>query len=449
MRPHLPMDCSPIRTYQGTGVLQYRDGASVSCEFSASQEHDGELRLTSTTHLGHPPGQWAAEAFDVPDRNPLRFSGQTEGGLAVLVEGSFLKADFSLGGTSTFVWDLSGPRARVQVGQLPLTADGEFRFAVANLLFDGSDDRLDLVLGDVPVQLRHAPDLEARRRALKRRHAIQVTAEAVAPVRLGFDDARQTVSDLSDLWSLAAGTFCNWVYCDYLSPSGERAFSFHVPAVTRGYSGGLPLIHLNDRETKAFVERSFAAYRELRESREFRTIVQAICEVRGQGYLDTRALLCVCLVEFILGIDARIHGGLTILPEEVFEPEIPRLQREVAEGTRRVFPDVGEVQIQQLSGHVKGFNWTSPRSRLKRMAKRLGITLTKNDVQKYLDTRNELVHRLRFHTEDRWSEFTHLVSVLDRLILGLLRYPDAYIDVRTFDRVASALTGRADLPAQP
>ena len=87
---------------------------------------------------------------------------------------------------------------------------------------------------------------------------------------------------------------------------------------------------------------------------------------------------------------------------------------------------------------MQGFNWTSPKQRLRKMAGRLGISadeLPQEEIQHILDTRNSLVHKLQFYTEDKWGEYLRLVWIVDRLVIGLLEYDGFYRDARSGRRV--------------
>jgi len=54
-------------------------------------------------------------------------------------------------------------------------------------------------------------------------------------------------------------------------------------------------------------------------------------------------------------------------------------------------------------------------------------------VRAIKETRNKLVHEGRFPERcEPWAEFQRVLSVLDRLILGMLGYTGRFVDCRTF-----------------
>ena len=251
---------------------------------------------------------------------------------------------------------------------------------------------------------------------------------------MGYLTACGLASDICDLLTFARGTLISWVYYDLVSDSGERLFSHHVPAVTRPYSAGLPLIspgHKRTRELRFIVE-SLSPYRRLRTEHGSRAVVQAFAEVRGAGFMDTRALLAVSLIEYLLDRDAAAHGELTVLPDDVFVGGIDQLRKGIREASRKAYPGAGAKQIKELvAGRARGFNWTALGRRLIRTAKRLSVPLTAAEVEAFLRTRSDLVHRLQFSTSDKLQEFLLLLSILDRLVLGLLHYDGKHFDVRS------------------
>jgi hypothetical protein len=69
------------------------------------------------------------------------------------------------------------------------------------------------------------------------------------------------------------------------------------------------------------------------------------------------------------------------------------------------------------------------------MTSRLGFKFGSTELERFKGTRNELVHRLLFSTDDPFREFQRILSFADRLIMGLLAYRGPYMDVETLSRV--------------
>jgi hypothetical protein len=417
-----------FRKYKGYGTLTYPEGGEVQCTFTATQREDGDVELFCTTETPGIPAAWFRGAFGGDTPEPEGFRGVSDEGAPVEATRRLVNASstFRSNAQSEIVYKLvgqdDGSPVGLDVGDAQSAQPGsEFRFTVANLLFLGiseSGTTTTLELDGVPVKLQRLPDYEERSKAVKR-DGVTATSEIRIPAQVGLQAAIELAGDVCELCSLARGTVIGWICCDLVTATGEQRYSHHIPALLYPYAGGLPLIDPRfPRELKEFLETGLAPYRELRGTYEFRTVVHASCMVRGHGFLDTRALTCVSLLEHILLKDAELHGGVTVLPEGLFKERLPKLMAGVKALLQLGFPDAVNEQIAQITGHVQGFNWSSPRQRLRRMAKRIGIAhteLSSAEIDRILDTRNSLVHRLKFFTEDRVGEYLRLVWILDRL----------------------------------
>jgi hypothetical protein len=73
-------------------------------------------------------------------------------------------------------------------------------------------------------------------------------------------------------------------------------------------------------------------------------------------------------------------------------------------------------------------------------ARRFGLGLRSDVLKPVIKTRNELVHRMRFQEEGKeWDECVRTLSVLDRLLMGLLGYHGPYVDPVTMTRIVPAV----------
>lgn len=440
------MAAGTFRSYQGRGVLTYDSGETIECDFVATQECDDGIELTCRTIKPGIPAIWIINAGigvvvggtrSRSKSRPSGFTGVASDGVTIAMTGALLdvRATLSTGAPSEITYILTGD-SRLECGSPDDRRASAFRFAVANLVFaplsvSEGTGTVPLDVDGIEVTLRQAEDYKDREKALKRSRGVNFTSEIRVPAVIGFEAARRLASDVSDLCSLGKGTLINWICCDAVDGAGQCIYSYHYPALARPFGEGAPLIDPHTPlDLKLFIEECLPQYRTLCSTREFRTVIHASCEARGPGFLDTRSLVCVSLLEQILGKDAVEHGEVTLVEEHVFQAAIPRLRDEVADAVRRALPSANEDQVNQITNHVRGFNWSSPRGRLKRTAARLGFVIPRSEIEAILATRNDLVHRLQFHTEDKLGEYRRLVWVLDTLILGLLGYQGAYVDAR-------------------
>jgi hypothetical protein len=68
------------------------------------------------------------------------------------------------------------------------------------------------------------------------------------------------------------------------------------------------------------------------------------------------------------------------------------------------------------------------------MAKDIDADISGEEINKFVTTRNLLVHEARFATEDKYLEFRGLLHLADLIILALLGYKGQYVDCRTWKR---------------
>jgi hypothetical protein len=290
-----------LRAYACAGRLSYDHDPSIECTATATQLHDGELRFDlGPVHSSS--GRWLAEGLS--GQGPIRFEGQTTDGMPVVMSGVFRPINVhwnaAEGVSQTYsVESRRGSRVSLEVGTRSEQSDAEWRFGLANLLFeapnatvheDGSADRgvLSLTLADQIVRLQRRSDYLDSEKRLSR-GTTRTTAEACVSAALSFPAAQELVADLSALLSIADGTLISWIYCDQVTRSGERVFSFHYPAVTRPHNSALPLISPEpSTDLPLFLETTFQRFRAKREEWRLWRFSRAYADIRTTGFLETR-----------------------------------------------------------------------------------------------------------------------------------------------------------------
>ena len=436
-----------FRSYQVSGRLDY-EGNSVECQGTASQEHDGLLRLScvpATTKLGQSA---PLIALVFAGASPGSFEGQVEDGRSALIRGSLLPVSTEWGSSGAeLVYHISG--GRIEIGDAPAAPkkDAEWRFSLTNLLFEaptttplsnGGWNRgvMPLQLGPHRVRIVWAPDYQEAREYLKARRRIRVTAHAFLSATVPIEEACDVVADLQALLSLAHGTLITWVCCDFINEDSQCVYSYHRAAVTRPYNGSLPMI--DDRrypDVPRFIESTFGRFGEKREERGLRTIAQAIPDIRTTGFLQTRCLQALSTLEYVIGTDATLSGSAFIYNEDDYSAASKPIRDAIRALFQLAFPKSRQDQLRQVSEHLAGLNYTSFARRLAGGAKRLDVTLDDGDIPSIRQTRNDLVHRGRFATADPNTEFRRVLSVLDRLVMGILQYRGPYLNPVTMELV--------------
>jgi hypothetical protein len=446
-----------LRAYGASGLLHYGDGSSINCGAIVTQDHDGALGLRyEAVQPGQgPPVQWLHDQFDIV--HPIRFEGQTPEGLPIAITGTFRPGrghwNAEAGASREFrvITMKDGARATLEVGTRSDHGGGDWHFGIANLTFyapdattrpDGSIDHggLILQLGSQAVRLERRADYGEADEDLNSRNVIRITAEACVPASMTFGDAQEFISDLCALLSIANRTLITWVYCDQVTTAGERQYSFHFPAKTGQYNGGLPLISPNmSADLPRFVELTFEPFRTKKEDWSLLAFSRAYSDLRSTGFLDTRCLQAGCLIDFLTGIDAAVADDATVLPESEFSARLPRLCSALQKILLLAFPALTNESANGMAQHARFMNYRTFQQKIERTSRRLRVVLRSDDIKPVIETRNSLVHRMRFQTVgNEWVEFARTLSVLDRLLMGLLEYQGPYIDPLTLTRVDSS-----------
>jgi hypothetical protein len=438
-----------IRRYECTGTLDHRDGTPpVECACVATQEHDGTISLDCLAPSNaSPPVKWWSGIFGA-SMDAAVFKGRLENGLPLEAEGTLLghPGGWNQERGTRAIFDLTG-NSHLTVGSADDAAD--WRFAITNIVFSVPPDRrgnaegssgesLPLVLAEIPVSIEQVPDYDAATAQLGGRHSVRVTAEACIPRSVPLEAARELVADLCSLLSIAQGTFVNWIFCEQRDATGRALFAAHHPAVTRPYNGALPLIDPRPpEELPDFIEGVFGRFRDLKDSYQLAVISRACTDVRTDGFLETRCLQLLSVLEYIIGRNAALQGREFVMDNQAFQEALGRLRRGISALLCLAFPSLSKRDANLMTEHLRGFNYTTFKRRLWAAAAKFGVHLDQADVDPLADTRNELVHRAAFATEERLLEFRRVQSVVDKLLMGLLGYRGPYIDSATITRSTS------------
>jgi hypothetical protein len=127
---------------------------------------------------------------------------------------------------------------------------------------------------------------------------------------------------------------------------------------------------------------------------------------------------------------------VTLLSEQEFEARLPRLTAALQKMLLLAFPALDSRVANDMAQHARYWNYRTFEQKIRRMGRRLHVEMRSDDLRPVIDTRNELVHRMRFLQEGQeWEEFARTLLVLDRVLMGLLGYRGPYVNPVTIKRV--------------
>ena len=183
---------------------------------------------------------------------------------------------------------------------------------------------------------------------------------------------------------MARGTKINWLYYDCFNDSKERILTFHKNSVVWQYTG-LPVIdYRNPNDTASFINQVYPNYIAKKDDFGLDTAIESYLDAkRESGYLETRALRAVVVLEFLRSRYSRKKGFGIMLAD-----------------------------------------W--------------GINLPQIDLERFIQIRNSLVHRGAFLTTEYWKEYSFVLGILDKVFLKILSYEGEFLDItNSFARIST------------
>lgn len=439
-------DFGPVfRKYEGIGQMQVADDIFYDCEFELAQYRDGKIILMCAKQNGSV----------IHDEKTFVLNGITPNGKNISVKGNAIVRN-AITHTSTypgeeayftryFYW-FYGDTSLI-FGDVQDSEGVQLRFGLTNFEFIGTDVEevansmrlscLSLNIEGASITIHQHPDYDALMKMLKAAGGVCITCEA--QVRIENEDiinaVVEKVTDLCLLLSLARGTLITWLYYDVVHSEGEVIATIHKHPKTREYTGSMPVIDSRlPNDIKQFVETTYTRTKELDPTYNFRLIVHSYIEVRGNAFLEIRMLALSSLIDLIVTTHSGEAGYETITDPSEFEAKEKELEAQTRKLIRAIFPNLNHDKVNSMAAKTKGFNYPSFKGKIKRFSREYEVPLQRNEITDFVDTRNKLVHSMKFRTDNPANEYFAAVHLLDRMLLCLLEYEGYYIDVTSFAR---------------
>ena len=249
-----------------------------------------------------------------------------------------------------------------------------------------------------------------------------------------IDELIGMVEDVCLLLTLACGCRVNWLFYDVTDLSGASLRSHHRDAITKPF-GTLRLISSEPPEDIAsFLERSYPIYKSEFDRWELNKAIEAYNDAKIEtDYLEFRALKLVVVMEHLRGRYAKEQGKVNVFPQETFDARLVVLKETVKKSVQQWLPEAAAAQIEMLTNSVEGMNWYPFRRAIKEMYCEVGLQVSSRDRGRFVDIRNELVHRMDFpgNRDSDWRHYQFLMNLIGKTLLAILRYDDFYLDWTT------------------
>jgi len=422
-----------IRSYAGTGKLQDSDGSTAHGAFQCAQFADG--RILCQLSLEEPIDSEKLQVF-------TSLAGTTSEGRSIEAKHlQFTRASWKI----PFEYVVTFLARELYVRSPRSAPATQVQFAITNFDFLGVEPHIEPLpdgrqrgglqlrwtLDGREVIVRRIRDYGDVLRMIKATRGIDLTATAwVSPVtEHDIDEVTQLTDDLCMLLSLARGSRIQWLCWDALSNDGYIVSSYHRDSVTRPYSS-LYLIPSNPpRHTHYFLEKCFDSYRRQKRPWQLEQAIASYVDAKSAfDYLESMGLKMAVVMELVRSCYLELTGKVHIIDDGVFKSEQGELKGRVKEVLRVVFPGVSNSQIETMENHVQGMNWYPFRRSLREMFRYFGLTVSSKELQRFVDTRNELVHRARYASTAPWKEYVMMMTLVGKALLAILEYDGYYYD---------------------
>jgi len=269
--------------------------------------------------------------------------------------------------------------------------------------------------------------------SLKAEHNVDITCSASVTTTSSITDrtVRMAINRLCSLLSLARGCMISWIYYEVLSSNEQPLRRFHCDAITKPFSSTRELIASNPpQDTEAFIGQTYERY--LAADKEFGVFkaIQAFTDAKcPTDFLQMRSLKAVVVMEYLVGRYVHNTGRNYIMSNGGFDIHRNELETKVG----NVLEDIlapSEDQIKEMLKHIPGLNRYSFSANLSSLCGNLRLPMNSRDRRRFVGIRNRLVHEADYDPEfgTKLDQHAHLLSVVSKTLLGILRFEGYYID---------------------
>ena len=430
-----------LASYRGSGQLHFARGAPLRCRFHAVQLSDGRIVVNCS---GRGVGRWYRR-FDERMEAVDRLDGQSAEGAPVTISG-LLSTGLSLRkrrAPSRDTWNLTCLANELDVAYADSGTPRSVNFGIVNFEYLGNSWRLtatgrsletlslSLPVGEQSIQ--KIADDEAVLAATKAQRGIDVTCYATIPLGDGvsLQDAVEAISDVCGLLSFAQGTKINWLYYEQLDGEARKVSLAHRDRVTKPFSP-TPLIHPREPDdTARFVEQCFHTYRQ-DSTFDLGRLSDGYIDARGQGFLESKALVACALLDFLVGRYRGTSRAHTTLPKAVFKELAAELTLTAQGFQPRLSDPLHRARLTDICSRLGELNRPPLRITLEDFCESLSLNMPSQEIARVVGIRNSLIHRVRFLDDaENSAQYFQLLNFLDRILLKILGYDGYYIDCTT------------------
>lgn len=428
----------PLEVYRGEGILTLSTEQQVKCRFVASQTENGKVILLCVS-------EEVLWDLAIGESDIISFSGMTHDGLNVetlrnIYEIPYLPHARPAEGTCLAL------KTNLKVSRSSELPCCRRTFILVNLA--GITRSLSFSFHGRHVVIRA---MEENLMNLKRLSAIRdvlPTAELELEASSSIKSDIELVNEVCYLLSIAVGTKVQWIaHTDWISTNDWIARSHYGLHVTKGYVP-LPLIDLSRGSKLLEIFLGVVGSQDRVSERKLAGLAHAVIDTylgaKAEGdFLQARALRLVIAVEML---KAEFQAARDISPLGILENDYGHLRRLIKDTVRSVISDkTTSTQRSIIYSNLGGLNRTTFKEQLRELLAALGLDYCDNDLNRFVASRNRLVHEGRFYCEKASDqdkvrilpfdspskEWFWLLHFVDRIILKASGYSGPYLNWST------------------
>ena len=439
-----------LRRYKCYGNLELPTKESFKCSFEAVQFIDGAVReqcyfpdlsnSESNALVSHLRDGVAIESI----------SGVTEDGQEVKLGRQILWTNINYrttADTRAIIVTLIAAEMLVK----PKGVDhrlSTLRFGITNFEFEGNIVREQkteagqqfdraILSANLPfgeMRIERLPGYEEAIANLKALQDIEPTCEISLELPRNHDIrwTEKVVDVLCRILSLAKGTKIGWIYLDGYDTEGLKRFTLHRHAVTMPYAGESASVvgSLHPEDMKELIEKGNERFSQLDAEYDLGRVIDSYLEAkRPHSYLESKGLAAIQAMELLAGKYAKTHNLVYVIDQNEFNQKLNEIGNDVRKVLQVAF---GEGHVTTICGErnekLEGLNRRTLRQVLREIFHNFSISVSGPRLNALIDTRNALVHKGSFNTNDRVREYRQIISTMDRVLLKMLGYEGYILD---------------------
>ena len=451
-----------IFTNHGTGEVIFDNSKTFQCEFCVFQLSDGDTYFAIE--------EIQAEIYSFSDVNrKFSFSGITDSGLTVTVQPD----DFSF--LQRFVSPLIYVINQFKIEKLSDERVKALKFSITNFLFTGDESDLNTLSlnfgGENPVVIQKNMDYSEKEEMLKNKTSIEVTSELIIPISDSSEitETIEFATEICCLLSICRGSRVSWINYSGYGYSKEallQVFRFNITRPLAEMPDLIPSDSNGCDSTKRFIETAYAAVlNNVHLKKSLVKFCNVFTEARdGRGFTESRGVRMVVLMEMLK--EYALENSDFDLKREILDSEQQKLlKRQITkkfiEAINLYIEDVPNIKYytrwnlpmfeifqdqvklsenrRALINNLTGLNHTSFKKIIRQFCDILDVPVTPEDVKKFGNSRDTLIHTGKFYCESpegkkeildmdhaTWKEFQFLVNFIDKVVLKLFGYSGKY-----------------------